>query len=345
VARARGGSRDSAATSHLVRGDDPSLVAQAVRRLLTELAGEQDPATVVEEYGAGGTEDIDVGAVVDALTTAPFLTPLRIVVVRDAGRLGAPDAARLADCLSAPVPGVVLVLAGGGGTIPAGLVRAVEKTGSVTDTSVRAGRDRSQWLAAQLRGAPVRLSGGAAGMLEAHLGGDLHRVAGLLDTLEDAYGADATVGEEELAPFLGEAGRVAPWDLTDAIDAGDTGSALAMLGRLLGAGDMHALAVLAILHRHYQAMLRLDGAAVSSAEEAAELTGMRSAYPAKKAMEQARQLGSARIGRAIELLAAADLDLRGRSGLGDEVILEVLVARLSRLGGTRQGAAAGRRRR
>jgi len=344
VARARGATT-APAVAHLVRGDDPSLVAQAVRDLLPRLAGDQDPATVVEEYGGAGAEDIDVGVVVDALATPPFLAPVRIVVVRDAGRLGAPDAARLGEWLAAPVPGVVLVVVAGGGTIPASLVKAIDKTGSVTDTAVRAGRDRTQWMASQLRGAPVRLSGGAAAMLEDHLGGDLHRLAGLLDTLADAYGSDATVGEDELAPFLGEAGKVAPWDLTDAVDRGDIGQALAMLGRLRGAGEMHALAVLAVLHRHYQAMLRLDGAQVSSAEEAAELAGMRSTYPAKKAMDQARHLGSARIGRAIELLAGADLDLRGRSGLDDEVILEVLVARLSRLAGTRPGATAGRRRR
>jgi len=345
VVPARAAAPSAPAVAHLVRGDDPSLVAQAARDLLVRLAGDEDPAAVVEEYGAGGADDIDVGAVVDALTTSPFLTARRIVVVRDAGRLGAADAGRLTEWLASPVPGVVLVLVGGGGTIPAGLVKAVDKAGSVVDTSVRAGRDRSQWLAGQLRSAPVRLSGGAAAMLEDHLGGDLHRLAGLLDTLEDAYGPGAAVGEDELAPFLGAAGRVAPWDLTDAIDKGDSGEALAMLGRLTGAGEMHALAILAILHRHYQAMLRLDGAQVSSAEEAAEIAGMRSAYPAKKALDQARQLGSARIGRAIELLAAADLDLRGRSGLDDAVILEVLVARLSRLGGTRPGSAAGRRRR
>jgi len=329
------------AVAHLVRGDDASLVAQAAHDLLVGLAGDEDLSMVVEEHGAAGAEDIDVGAVVDALATPPFLSATRIVVVREAGRLVAADAVRLTEWLAAPVPGVVLVLVAGGGTIPAALVKTVERQGAVSDSSVRSGRDRSQWLARRLREAPVRLSAGAASALEDHLGGDLHRLAGLLDTLADAYGDGATVSEEQLAPFLGGAGRVAPWDLTDAVDQGRTADALAMLGRLTGPGEMHALGVLAVLHRHYQAMLRLDGAEVSSAEVA----GLRSAFPAKKALEQARHLGSARIGRAIELLAAADLDLRGRRALDDAVVLEVLVARLSRLGGTRQATTAGRRRR
>jgi DNA polymerase-3 subunit delta len=92
---------------------------------------------------------------------------------------------------------------------------------------------------------------------------------------------------------------------------------------------------MSLLHRHYRQMLRLDGSGVTSPEEAAELLGLRSAYPAKKALAQSRRLGTARIARAINLLADADLDLRGVSALPGEVVLQVLVARLSRL--VRQG--------
>jgi DNA polymerase-3 subunit delta len=194
-------------------------------------------------------------------------------------------------------------------------------------------------LVERLHAAPVRLDVRAATLLGDHLGGDLSRVQGLLDTLEAAYGPGAAIDSEKLEPFLGEAGRVAPWDLTDAIDAGDTPTALAALGRLVGPGGSHPLVILSVLHRHYQAMLRLDGAGVTSGEQAAELLGMRSAFPAKKALEQGRRMGPARIGRAITLLSEADLDVRGRSALPDGTVLEVLVGRLSRLGGVRETAA------
>ena len=63
---------------------------------------------------------------------------------------------------------------------------------------------------------------------------------------------------------------------------------------------------------------------------------MKSAYPAKKALAQANRLGSSRIARAVQLLAEADLDLRGSTGLAGEPVVEVLVARLSRLGAPRR---------
>lgn len=330
------------AAAYLVRGDDPSLVGQAVHDLLAELVGGQDPTMLLEEHGGLGTDDLDVGAVVDALTTPPFLTDRRIVVVRDAGRLVAGEAARLAACLTVSPAGVVLVLAAGGGTVPAALVKAVEKVGAVVDASVGTGRARSRWLTERLHAAPVRLDARAATRLGDHLGGDVSRLRGLLDTLAAAYGPGAAIDEEKLEPFLGEAGAVAPWDLTDAVDAGDTAGALGALGRLIGPGGSHPLVVLSILHRHYQAMLRLDGAGVTTGEQAAELLGARSVYPARKALEQGRRLGAARLGRAVTLLADADLDVRGRSALPNITVLEVLVGRLSRLGGGRDASGSTR---
>jgi DNA polymerase-3 subunit delta len=320
---------------YLVKGDDPSLVAQAAHGLTEELVGGSDPSLAVEEFGAPGSEDLDVGLVIDACTTPPFLVERRVVVVRDAGQLNAADGARLTAYLEDPLPTTSLVLVGGGGTVPAALAKSVGKVGEVVNTAVGTGRARSQWLADHLRDAPVRLDGPSTAKLGEHLGGDMGRLAGLLDTLAAAYGVGATIKVGDLAPFLGEAGSVAPWDLTDAIDSGDAAKSLGLLARMTGAGELHPLAAMSLLHRHYRQMLRLDGSGVTSPEEAAELLGLRSAYPAKKALAQCRRLGTARIARAINLLAQADVDLRGVTALPGELVLQVLVARLSRL--VRQG--------
>ena len=47
---------------------------------------------------------------------------------------------------------------------------------------------------------------------------------------------------------------------------------------------------------------------------------------AKKALEQSRRLGSAKIGEAMNLIATANLDLRGVSGLDPQIVVEILVA-------------------
>lgn len=316
------------------------MIAQQVRSLLDQLVDGRDPTLVVEEHG-GAADDLDVGMVVDACTTPPFLVDRRVVVVRDAGRLTTSDAGRIVAALREPVPSITLVLVGGGGTVPQALVKAVAASGKVVDAAAGTGRDRSRWLGEQLKSAPVRLNAGATKRLSDHLGEDLGRLAGVLQTLAAAYGEGAAVREEQLEPFLGEAGSVPPWDLTDAIDAGATSDALATLRRMTGAGGRVAPEIVAVLHRHFSNMLRVDGAGIGSGEEAARVLGARSAFVAKKALAQSNRLGSERVAQAITLLAAADLDVKGRTALPPEVVLEVLVARLSRL--TRARGAPGRR--
>ena len=318
--------------AYLVKGSDPSLVAQAAHALVERLVDGGDPSMMVEEFGGPGVDQFDVGAVIDACTTPPFLVDRRVVVVREAGQIGAADAKRIVAYLADPLDTTALVLVAGGGTLPPTLSKAVGASGDVVDTSVgTSGKARSQWLSDHLRGAPVRLDGPAQARLGEHLGSDMGRLAGLLDTLAAAYGRGSTVTASDLEPFLGEAGALAPWDLTDAIDAGRTAPALGVLHRMLSAGESHPLVILALLHKHYRQMLRLDGSGVTSPEQAAEVLGTKSVFPAKKALSHANRLGTVRIARAVQLLAAADLDLRGTTGLAPELVVEVLVARLSRL--------------
>lgn len=317
----------------LVRGDDPILVAQSARRLVDDLVGDQDASLVVEEHGTG--DDLDAGAVVDACTTPPFLVDRRVVVVRDAGRLSASDAGRIAEALGRPVADVHLVLLAGGGTVPQALVKAVQAVGEVVDASAGRGRDRGRWVAEQLRRSPVRLDALAARRLEEHLGEDLGRLEGMLDALAAAFGAGAHLTADDVEPFLGEAGALPPWELTDAIDAGNAAQALSVLHRMLSAGGRPAPVLLATLHNHFSAMLRLDGADAATPEAAAALLGVKSTYVAKKALERARGLGSERIGEAVDLIAGADLDVKGQTALPPELVLEILVARLARLARSR----------
>jgi DNA polymerase-3 subunit delta len=325
-----------------VAGDDTSLVGEATRDLLRDLVGDEDSALLVEEHGI--EEDPDIGPVLDALATPPFLASHRVVVVRDAGRLRAEQVGALVSYLEDPQPTASLVLVAGGGATSTKLVNAVRKGGRVVDASTPTGRGRSPWLASRVSESAVRLDGPATAMIGEHLGEDLGRLSGVLDALTAAYGDGASLGSEEVEPFLGEAGAVAPWELTDSIDRGDTEGALAALHRMSGAGQRHPLVVMATLHRHYAAMLRLDGASVTTEAEAAALLGTRTTFVAGKALRETRRLGRDGVGRAITLLAAADQDLRGASACPADVVMEILVARLSRLG-PRQARSRGRARR
>ena len=70
----------------------------------------------------------------------------------------------------------------------------------------------------------------------------------------------------------------------------------------------------------------LDGSGADSQDSAAEVLGIKGGFPAKKALEGSQRLGTDGLRRAMGLLADADLDVRGRTGLDDVAVTEVLVA-------------------
>jgi len=316
-------------SSYLVKGDDASLVAQEVRTLLDDVVGDRDHALVVEELGGAAGDELDVGAVVDACLTPPFLIDRRVIVVREAGRLVTADVPRLVDVVREPLPTTVLILVGGGGVVPAQLVKAIKEVGQIIDVTTGKAGERKAWLHDHLRGAPVKLDAGAIDLLTRHVGEDLGRVEGLLGAVSAAYGVGARISADDLAPYLGEAGNVPRYELTDAIDKGEPGLALVVLHRLLDAGGLAPMQIMATLHGHFANMLALDGDDIAGERDAAAVLGT-APFVAKKALEQSRRLGRAKIGEAINLIAAADLDVRGMSGLDPEIVVEILVARLAR---------------
>jgi DNA polymerase-3 subunit delta len=315
---------------HLLTGDDESILRAATNTLVQTLVGDGERALIVDEFDG---EDYTLVAVVDAARTAPFLTDHRVVVVRGAGRFTADEIGPLAGYLADPLPSTELVIEWGSQRRPKPFDEALSKAGATitSTTPPNRARERSGWVHAAAKATGVRLSGPAVDLIVAHLGENVAALDGVLRTLEATFGTGSVLGPEHVEPFLGDAGGVPPWDLTDAIDSGRTGPAIELLRRMLGAGERHPLQVMAILQGHYGKLATLDGRQLRSEAEAAAALGIKPGFPARKAMEQARRLGGTSIRRAIDLLAAADLDLRGRRDLDSTLVMEILVARLSRL--------------
>ena len=321
----------------LVKGDDDTIRGDAVRDLTNELLGDLDASLALDRVEG---DDFELATAVDAAQTSPFLTDRRVVVVRNLARFSADELAPLVAYLGDPLPTTDLILVwekAPGSTarlnpVPKKLNEALAGAGGeVLDTSV--GRNAKDWVNDQLAASTVNLDKGARDLVTAHLAGDLGRLAAVITTIEAAYGPGAKLDSDAVAPFLGEAGGIPPWDLTDAIDSGDIGLAIERVHRMLGAGTMHALQVLAILTTHFRRILALEGADVRTEADAAARLGLKgkSTFPAKKALGRANRLGYDGSAQAVGLLAQADVDLRGKTAWPEELVLEVLVARLARL--------------
>jgi len=316
----------------LLKGDDEVVLRDAVRSLVDDLVGDEDRSLMVEEVEVGAPSDDGdpLLALVDAAQTPPLFTEVRVVLGRVTEKRERGELVQaLVDYLQDPLPSSRVVLEWRGGKIPKALTEAVAQIGgAVVDTSP--GRKVGEWVAEHLAEAGLKVDNEGRARLVTWVGDEPSRLLGLLDLLRSTFGAGTKISVAEIEPFLGDDGGVPPWELTDAIDRGDRAVALELLQRMTGQGDRHPFQVLSTLHSHFARMLRLDGAEVAGEKQAAELLGLKgSTFPAKKALGQVRRLGHDRIVRAIDLLAEADLDLRGGKAWPDQLVLEVVVARLA----------------
>jgi DNA polymerase-3 subunit delta len=161
-------------------------------------------------------------------------------------------------------------------------------------------------------------------------------------TLSSIYGT-APLKFSHIEPYLGDAGDVPAWDLTDAIDSGDATKSIVVARRMLDSRGRGGLQIVNILQRHYLSMARLEGSGATSQEEAGSILSM-SPYPAGKALKMAQRLGPQRITQAVHWVREADVSLKGGVSYGgkdlntdidvtDLTVVEVLVARLARMSG------------
>lgn len=329
---------------HIIKGSDDVILNDEVSKLLNELLGDDDRTLVLAELSIDNHldgDDYSVGQLVDAAQTAPFLTDRRVILSRHSAVFSNKDlVAPLVAYLEDPLPTSVIVMvwekdprpnkSAKTAAIPKSLADAVASSGGILhDVSVSA-RDTDKWIDEQLKDSDLHLDNAARAYFIEHVGTDVARVRALIATLESVFGPRAKVSVADIEPYMGQAGDVAPWDLTDAIEKGDAASAIAIAHRMMNGGDRHPLQLLATLTNHYMRIFRVDDPSVANQEAAAAVLGIKgSTFPAKKALDASRQLGSERLCEIAQLLAQADLDLRGATTLEAEFVLEILIARLA----------------
>ena len=325
-------------------GTDSVLLDQAVRAAIKEALGDQSPDFALAELTEPDYQADDlysISTLVDAAQTPPMLSDRRVVVGHHLARFSTGDSVEpLVNYLGNPLETTHLILVWSRGPalnkrstgLPKKLnevLKAMKVTVTKTDVG---GRDADGYIDAKLRETGVNLDRGARRKLGEHLGDDVNRLGGILQSLTATYGAKAKLTADQIKPYLGGAGDVTPWELTDTIADGNIPTALRTARRMMHGGERHPLAILASLTTHYQRMASLDGAPVGGEKDAAAFLGVKgSTYPVKKAMQQARRMGPDNVKRAWGLIADADIDLRGGTAADPEQVLEVLIARLARL--------------
>jgi|TARA_B100001094_G_scaffold213052_1_gene207019 DNA polymerase-3 subunit delta len=326
---------------YLIRGDEPSVISHDLEKLVNSLLGDEDKSLVVEELieenYLDDSETYSTESLLSAVQTVPFLTEKRVIIARDFARFARKeDLEGLLKYLENPIDVNYLILVWEKGPklqrmgqIPKILVEKVTSCGQLID--VRVGRKINDWIRQQVAESSVMLDDASIALLENTVGDEVSRVPAILATLESVFGNNTHLQSSDVEQYLGQSGNVPPWELVNKISTGNAGASLEILTRMQSSGAQHQMQILGYLSSHYFRLLQLSGRIGLSADEAMALLGDKSNFRSKKTLSEANRLGDMKVQRAVQLLAEADLDLRGGTGVPPETVMEILVARLSSL--------------
>ncbi len=328
-------------SSVVVVGTDSTMVYDAVHNVIAEALGDLDPSFALQDFTAkdvttSGGESV-TPRVMEALNTPPFLVARRVVVVRDAQSLLADEVAVVLAWMGNPAPDVVLVLA----VVGTKAHKLVKGAGSVVEVNVSSrSADRVSFVESKMTQYRVTIDHGTATRIADQLGDDMARVDALARTLQTIYGS-APLNFSHIEPYLGDAGDVPEWDLTDAVDSGDATKAIVVARRMLDSKGRAGLQIVNILQRHYLRMAKLEGSGVRGADDAGALLGIKG-FPAQKSLQMSQRLGTERIATAVHWITNADVALKGGVSYGGKdlntdmdvtelTVIEILVARLAKM--------------
>jgi DNA polymerase-3 subunit delta len=325
-------------SSICVSGSDAVVVGDELQRVLHEIVGARDAGNLVTDVtvpDSRGESDQTFRHITDALTTPSFLSPERIVVVRGAQHLLKHEVDVLVGWMGAPTPETTLLL-GVVGKGAAGLAKAAANTisaggGKVVDA-----------IATRFREYGISFAADVPAFIAQHVGEKHDRVDQLARTLKDVF-AGEKVTTDSVEPYLGSAGDLPPWKITDAIEAGRVDEALTVLHRTLDSPDRSALQVISTLQKYYLRLLHLYARSRGEWYSDEELKGA-AEWQVKKQLTVATRLGDARLVQSLRWITEADVALKGGATYGpknvdndqdptERTVMDVLLARLTRLAG------------
>jgi DNA polymerase-3 subunit delta len=229
---------------YLIFGDEDLLLEQAVRRLRKRLQAVADLDFNMETFDG---ENADVGEVVAAANTLPFMSDRRLVIVRNADKLPSSALAELAEYAANPAQTTCLVLVARKIARNTKLFKAVDALKGTFEYRAPRRHEYPGKVAEFFKARGRTVTPDGAELLVASVGRDLRRLSIEVDNIVSWSEGTGPLTAQDVADVISQTAPVSVFDFTDAVGGRDAGSALRLLATLLVQGEspqgVHAMAV------------------------------------------------------------------------------------------------------
>ena len=308
---------------YYICGTDDYLMEQAVSAIRKEAL---TPGFETMNYDSFEGKGLDPSAVMSAASTMPAFSDRRLVLVRDAGSIKAPEAAAFARYFDDPCPSTTLVFIAEGKPVKTGsLYKALSAKKCVEVYDRMNDKELAVWVAKEAKSQSRSITPAAAHKLVAMAGTRLRDVKSELDKVLLYAGSKKEIDEADVEDSGLDCREEVIFSLSDAIGAKDANRAFQVYEKLSGEAP---LAVLGIIARQIRMLLKTRVMLDSGANAYAVNSGL-GLWPA--ATE--KYIGMCRRFTKKELLSAMaalnDADTEFKSGrLPQSTVLPKLILKL-----------------
>lgn len=320
-------SKTKPAVLFVLVGDEAFLVRAARTKLVADLLGDADPAFAVTVIDG---EKAEWRAIKSELDTLPFLSPRRVIVVEQADMFVTEHRPQLEDFATAGTCRGTLILEVKSWPSHTKLAKKTPEPATIVCKSPAPGK-LVPWCRKHAQDEHAKsFAGDAAEWLVELAGPSLGQLAQEIHKLAIAAGGNTTITRELIDNHVGRTRQAETFKIFDAIGAGRTGDAIAILNRLFQQGEdpMAVLGAFSWQLRRLGAVSRSSRAGLSI-PEAMDRSGI-PPFARSGVEQQLRHLGRARMDLIYDWLLDADLGMKGSSEMPPRIQLERLVVHLAR---------------
>lgn len=210
---------------YAVFGPEAFLRQEHIARVIRSVLGEGFEPLALSEYDGPSA---DLASVLDDLRTLPFLSPRRLVIVRNADAFLGKEANRdaLGRYLESPGDTGVLLLVGNTFDARLKISKLIQRVGEVTKCEVTRQFRTAAWLAERAGVRDKRIEPAAVRALADLVGNDLAVLDNEIEKLSLYAGSAPTITNEHVVALVGLQRDETVFGITDAIADGDARRAM-----------------------------------------------------------------------------------------------------------------------
>ncbi len=288
----------------LISGPEQLLAERALDSTLGAYRAE-DPEIEVVQMQAATYQAGDL-----AVHASPSLFGgTKTLVVHDLDEAGDDLLDDILKVLDVGLDGGSLIVLHKGGQRGKKALTALKKAGArvIDAPAVKSDRDKSSFVTGEFQSARRKVTPGAVRALLEAVGKDLRELASACRQL--VADTEGVVDEEQVGRYYGGKVEASGFRVADAAVAGNTSEALRLLRHALASG-LDPVPIVAVLASQLRQVARVATAGRGSSGALAKELGM-APWQVDRARAASRGWDGARLGRAIQAVAAADFAVKG----------------------------------